>query len=54
MSILKKIKCIHCGSVVEQQGSCECGKVKINNGNITEGVCGSDYIDISLQVLTES
>lgn len=51
---VKKVKCNHCGFVVEyidkSSNQCTCGKVKVNSGSITEGVCGSDYIDVS-QVL---
>jgi len=54
MIISKKVKCVHCGSVVEQNGSCVCGKVKLTNGIITEGSLGKDYIDVSAQVLNES
>jgi uncharacterized protein YbbK (DUF523 family) len=54
MVITKKVKCVHCSSVVEQNGSCSCGKVKITNGTITEGSLGKDYIDVSAQVLNES
>lgn len=53
MQISKKLKCVHCQTVVEQNGSCSCGKVKITNGTITEGSLGIDYIDISAQLLNE-
>jgi len=53
MQIIKKSKCIHCGSVVEQNGSCNCGKVKMTNGIITEGILGKDYLDVSAQLLNE-
>jgi len=54
MIIPKKVKCVHCSSVVEQNGSCVCGKVKLTNGTITEGNLGKDYVDVSAQVLNES
>lgn len=51
---VKKVKCNHCGFVVEyidrSSNHCTCGKVKVNGGVITEGVYGSDYVDVS-QVL---
>jgi hypothetical protein len=53
MTITKKLKCIHCGATVEQNGSCACGKVKIINGTITEGSLGKDYLDISAVLLNE-
>lgn len=53
MQINKKVKCVHCQSIVEQSGSCSCGKVKIINGTITEGSLGKDYVDISAQLLNE-
>lgn len=53
MTITKKVKCIHCESVVEQNGSCSCGKVKLTNGIIIEGNIGKDYIDVSAQLLNE-
>lgn len=53
MNITKKVKCVHCNSVVEENGNCSCGKVKITNGNITEGKLGTDYIDVSAQLLNE-
>jgi len=53
MEIVKKIKCIHCETVVEQNGNCNCGKVKLTNGIITEGSLGKDYVDVSAQLLNE-
>jgi hypothetical protein len=53
MKIAKKVKCVHCQSVVEHSGACTCGKVKLTNGTITEGSLGRDYVDISAQLLTE-
>jgi hypothetical protein len=54
MNIAKKVKCVHCQTVVEQNGSCVCGKVKLTNGTITEGSLGKDYVDVSAQVLNET
>jgi len=53
----KKIKCVHCGqeitvnptSVIAEK--CTCGKVGWNNGVITEGAQGADWVDISKQLL---
>jgi hypothetical protein len=53
MKITKKVKCIHCQSVVEENGDCNCGKVKLTNGIIIEGNIGKDYIDISAVLLNE-
>jgi hypothetical protein len=53
MKILKKVKCIHCGTTIEENGKCNCGKVKVINGTITEGKIETDYIDITVQLLTE-
>jgi len=53
MNIPKKVKCLHCHEVVEQNGSCACGKVKLVQGTITEGSLGKDYVDISAQILNE-
>jgi len=53
MQINKKVKCLHCQSVVEHDGSCSCGKVRITNGTITEGSLGRDYVDISARLLNE-
>jgi len=53
MKITKKVKCVHCQSIVEEDGSCSCGKVKLTKGTITEGRLGVDYVDISAQLLNE-
>jgi len=53
MNIAKKIKCVHCQSTVEDDGSCTCGKVKLTNGTITEGKLGTDYVDVSQVLLNE-
>ena len=54
MNITKKVKCVHCQSVVEHSGACTCGKVKLTNGVITEGSLGADYIDVSQVLLNET
>ena len=54
MIITKKVKCVHCSSVVEQNGNCTCGKVKLTNGVITEGSLGKDYVDVSAVLLNEN
>jgi hypothetical protein len=53
MYLKKKVKCVHCSSIVEENGSCKCGKVKMINGTMTEGNLGSDYVDISAKLLNE-
>ena len=55
----KKIRCIHCNqeivvnplSTIVQK--CHCGKLTLNNGIITEGAQGVDWVDISPQLLNE-
>lgn len=54
MNIVKKFKCVHCQSVIEHEGVCSCGKVKVTNGIITEGKLGNDYVDVSAQLLNEN
>ena len=54
MNIAKKIKCVHCQSVVENEGKCTCGKVVLTNGTITEGQLGTDYVDVSQVLLNET
>ena len=55
--INKKIKCIHCGQELTLDNTsttaikCGCGKVATNNGVITEGAQGTDWVDISPQLL---
>ena len=51
-----RVKCLHCGSVVECQGgscmlTCACQKVKVVGGVITEGSLGVDYVDASKKLL---
>ena len=53
MKINKKIKCVHCNSIIENNGKCICGKVNMINGIITEGKMGADYLDVSAQLLNE-
>jgi hypothetical protein len=53
MKINKKVQCNHCQSVIEENGSCNCGKIKMVQGTITEGNHGIDYIDVSAQLLNE-
>ena len=55
MRIIKKIQCLKCSSIIEENGTCDCGKVQIINNNlITEGVLGKDYIDMSAVLLNEN
>ena len=54
--IQKKIKCIHCGDVIEcNEGvciaKCGCGKVSLNGTVITEGTQGTDWVDVSPKLL---
>lgn len=53
----KKVKCVHCGQELKLDPtsttpqSCGCGKVSSNNGVITEGAQGVDWVDVSPQLL---
>ena len=55
----KKIKCVHCGQEIKINPlstiviKCACGKITLNNGIITEGSQGIDWVDISPQLLNE-
>ena len=58
MKISKKIKCIHCNTILECTEThcvktCSCKKVSLNGEIITEGVCGKDYLDVSPKLLNE-
>ena len=53
MIIKKKVKCLHCNSVVEEEGKCACGKVSVAANMVTEGAEGIDYQDISAKLLNE-
>jgi len=54
MRLAKKVKCVHCQSVVETEGKCTCGKVKLTDDTITEGQLGTDYVDVSAKLLNET
>jgi len=55
----KKIKCVHCGQTLVMQTNiqttvactCSCGKVALTNGVVTEGAQGTDWVDVSQQLL---
>ena len=55
----KKVRCIHCKGEMKLDSlstivvKCSCGKITMNNGVITEGAQGVDWVDISPQLLTE-
>ena len=55
----KRIKCMHCDLEMGVDPTstvplvCTCGKVSLNNGIITEGVQGTDWVDVSPQLLNE-
>jgi len=56
MKIQKKVKCLHCGVVLECNEQhcvkkCTCGKVSLSGEVITEGVYGTDYVDVSQKLL---
>jgi len=55
MNIKKKVKCVKCDSVVEENGKCECGNLVLEKGTIIlkEGKIGIDCIDVSPQLLNE-
>jgi hypothetical protein len=54
MNITKKIRCLHCKTIIENNGVCVCGKVRLTNGVITEGSLGKDFVDISAVLLNET
>lgn len=55
--IQKKIKCVHCNQEITVDPlsttptKCSCGKITLNNGVITEGAQGVDWVDVSPQLL---
>lgn len=55
--IQKKIKCVHCNQEITVDPlattptKCNCGKIAMNNGVITEGSQGVDWVDVSPQLL---
>ena len=58
MILQKKLKCVHCGTIVECKNgvcqlTCGCGKVKVNGQYIIEGQVGKDFVDVSPQLLQE-
>ena len=55
MKINKKIKCVKCNDVIEENGICSCGNLKLIDGTIIlkEGTVGIDSIDISAKLLNE-
>jgi len=53
LTIPKKIKCVHCETIIENAGKCSCGKVNLVSGIIVEGSFGKDYIDVSAILLNE-
>jgi len=54
MKISKKVKCLHCNSVIENNGRCECQAIFMVEGTVTEGALGKDYLDVSAVLLNES
>lgn len=56
MEIQKKIKCVHCGSVITVYegctAQCKCKKILIVEGHIQASV-GTDYVDVSPKLLNE-
>jgi hypothetical protein len=56
MKIDKKVKCLHCGTIVQCNEDvcvrkCSCGKVSISGETVTEGAMGTDYVDVSAKLL---
>ena len=52
----KFIKCVECGQIINvsenQNFSCNCNRIVILEGTI-KGIAGTDYIDVSPQLLNE-
>jgi hypothetical protein len=53
MNIVKKIKCLHCGEVIEGNRSCGCGQIMIDEDTVLVGAAGKDYVDVSQKLLNE-
>jgi hypothetical protein len=53
MELKKKVQCTKCLSIVEQNGTCVCGKIVMVEGHIMNASIGFDYRDISPKLLNE-
>ena len=53
MIIKKKIKCVKCEKVVEENGQCECGNVILSENKVIKGLIEIDYKDLSKKLLVE-
>lgn len=55
MKINKKVKCNKCSVIIEENGTCACGNLVVNNGSVIlkEGTMGIDATDISPVLLNE-
>lgn len=54
MKMDKKVKCLHCGHEITNNGQCSCGKVKMTQESVIVGTFGTDYIDVSPKILNEN
>ena len=53
MKITKKVQCLCCNSVIEESGTCTCGKIVMVEGNIVSNATITEYKDISPRLLNE-
>lgn len=53
MRITKKVRCLHCSTIVEGDASCTCGKIMIKENTVVVGAMGTDYVDVSPKLLNE-
>ena len=55
MELKKKVKCNHCGTVIEEREgvaqNCGCGAVQLTESVVTAGVPGVDYTDVSPKLI---
>jgi len=54
MKIIKKYECIHCKTIVEENGKCSCQKIiLVENQLVSLAVVGLDYNDLTPKLLQE-
>lgn len=55
MKINKKVRCVKCASIVEENGTCSCGNLILANGTVIlkEGKIGIDCVDMTPVLLNE-
>jgi hypothetical protein len=54
MKISKKYQCMHCNTIVEEDGKCNCMKiVLVENQLVSQATVGIDYNDLTPKLLNE-